>query len=113
MVGCCGPQSMIEDFEQATRGWPDELVHIERFAPLPMPPDPNEKQYTLVLSRSRLEVAVTAGQTILSALIDAGVWGYSPRPAAEEFAVHARWTGFKESRCIAIACCPRRNAGKV
>lgn len=73
MVGCCGPQSMIEEFEQATRGWPDDLVHIERFAPLAMPLDPNEKPYTLVLSRSKLEVPVTAGQTMLSALIDAGI----------------------------------------
>jgi vanillate O-demethylase ferredoxin subunit len=72
-LGCCGPESMIDDFEQATRDWADERVHIERFVPPPLPVDPNAKPYTLTLARSHLEVAVTAGQTMLSALLDAGI----------------------------------------
>jgi vanillate O-demethylase ferredoxin subunit len=72
-VGCCGPESMIEDFEQATRGWSDDLVHIERFVPLAMPLDPNARPYTLALSRSNREVAVTPGQTMLSALLEFGI----------------------------------------
>ena len=72
-VACCGPESMIEDFERATRGWSEELVHIERFVPLAMPLDPNAKPYTVALSRSKREVAVAAGQTMLSALLDAEI----------------------------------------
>jgi vanillate O-demethylase ferredoxin subunit len=38
-----------------------------------MPLDPNAKPYTLALSRSKREVAVAAGQTMLSALLDAEI----------------------------------------
>jgi ferredoxin-NADP reductase len=67
-LGCCGPESMIDDFERAADGWPSERVHIERFVPPPLPVDPNAKPYTLVLARSKLETRVAAGQTMLSAI---------------------------------------------
>lgn len=72
-LGCCGPESMIDDFEQATRDWPAERVHIERFVPPPLPVDPDAKPYQLVLSRSKKEIGVARGQTMLSALAGAGV----------------------------------------
>lgn len=67
-LGCCGPESMIDDFEHAAGDWPAERVHIERFVPPPLPVDPNAKPYTLVLARSRLETRVAPGQTMLSAI---------------------------------------------
>jgi vanillate O-demethylase ferredoxin subunit len=73
VVACCGPQGMIDDFEQASRAWPDERVHIERFVPPPLPVDPDARPYTLVLSRSNREIAVAAGQTMLAALCEAGI----------------------------------------
>jgi ferredoxin-NADP reductase len=73
VVACCGPQGMIDDFEQASRDWPDDRVHIERFVPPPLAADPDARPYTLVLSRSDREVAVAAGQTMLAALLDAGI----------------------------------------
>jgi ferredoxin-NADP reductase len=72
-LGCCGPQSMIDDFEQATRHWADERVHIERFVPPPLPADPNAKPYTLALSRSHREIVVAAGESMLAALTAAGI----------------------------------------
>jgi vanillate O-demethylase ferredoxin subunit len=72
-LGCCGPQSMIDDFEQATRDWPDERVHVERFVPPALPVDPNVKPYTLTLSRSNLETRVEPGRTMLAALLDLGI----------------------------------------
>jgi vanillate O-demethylase ferredoxin subunit len=72
-LGCCGPQSMIDDFEQATRDWPDERVHVERFVPPALPVDPNAKPYTLALSRSNLETRVEPAQTMLAALLDLGI----------------------------------------
>jgi ferredoxin-NADP reductase len=73
VIGCCGPESMIEEFEQAAEGWPADKVHIERFVPPPLAADPDSKPYTLVLSRSGREVQVRAGQAMLSGLKDAGV----------------------------------------
>jgi ferredoxin-NADP reductase len=72
-VGCCGPGSMIDDFEQATRDWPNQRVHIERFVPPVLPVDPNAKPYTIALSRSRLEMRVEPGQTMLEALVSLGI----------------------------------------
>jgi vanillate O-demethylase ferredoxin subunit len=73
VIGVCGPETMIADFERAAAGRPRENVHIERFVPPPLLPDPNAKPYTLVLAQSHREVAVGAGQSMLSALQAAGV----------------------------------------
>jgi vanillate O-demethylase ferredoxin subunit len=72
-VACCGPQSMLDDFEQATRDWPGERVHIERFVPPALPVDPDARPYTLALSRSKLEIRVDPGQTMLAALVSLGI----------------------------------------
>jgi ferredoxin len=48
-------------------------VHVERFVPPPLPVDPDAKPYTLMLSRSRREISVRAGQSMLIALQDAGI----------------------------------------
>jgi vanillate O-demethylase ferredoxin subunit len=72
-VGCCGPESMLDDFEQATRDWPAERVHIERFVPPALPVHPSARPYTLALSRSKLELRVEPGQTMLAALLSLGI----------------------------------------
>ena len=64
---------MLDDFERATRDWPGERVHIERFVPPALPVDPNVKPYTLALSRSKLETRVEPGQTMLAALVSLGI----------------------------------------
>jgi ferredoxin-NADP reductase len=73
VIGCCGPETMIADFERAAKDWPKANVHIERFVPPPLALDPNARPYTLVLARSGAEIEVRAGQTMLSALEDFGV----------------------------------------
>lgn len=72
-LACCGPAGMIDDFEQASRDWPADCVHIERFVPPPLPVDPDAKPYILALARSQLEILVAPGQTMLSALTEMGV----------------------------------------
>jgi ferredoxin-NADP reductase len=72
-AGCCGPESMLDDFEQATRDWPGERVHIERFVPPVLPVDPDARPYTLALSRSKRETRVEPGQTMLDALLALGI----------------------------------------
>ncbi|KAA0076444.1 PDR/VanB family oxidoreductase [Tardiphaga sp. P9-11] len=72
-LACCGPDGMIDDFEQASRDWPADRVHIERFVPPPLPIDPDAKPYVLALAKSKREITVAAGQTMLSALTDIGI----------------------------------------
>jgi ferredoxin-NADP reductase len=72
-IACCGPESMIDDFEQASRDWPAARVHVERFVPPPLVVDPDAVPYRLVLARSKIELDVPLGQTMLSALLAAGI----------------------------------------
>ena len=72
-IGCCGPAGMIDDFERASRDWPGERVHVERFVPPALPADPNSRPYTLALARSQIETRVEPGQTMLAALLDLGI----------------------------------------
>jgi ferredoxin-NADP reductase len=72
-IACCGPAGMIDDFEKASRDWPDERVHIERFVPPALPADPDARPYTLALSRSKVETRVDPGQTMLAALLGLGI----------------------------------------
>ena len=73
IVGCCGPEAMLADFERATAAWPAANVHVERFVPPALAVDPDAKPYTIVLARSRNEITVRAGQTMLSALQETGI----------------------------------------
>lgn len=72
-IGCCGPAGMIDDFERASRDWPSERVHVERFVPPALPADPNSRPYTLALARAQIETRVEPGQTMLAALLDLGI----------------------------------------
>ena len=73
LVACCGPESMIDDFERVTAAWPAANVHVERFvAPRPVI-DPEAKPFTLSLARTGIEIQVRAGQTMLAALQEGGV----------------------------------------
>ncbi|WP_262049158.1 PDR/VanB family oxidoreductase [Bradyrhizobium sp. Bra78] len=73
LVACCGPESMIGDFERVTAAWPAANVHIERFVAKPPAVDPDAKPFTLALARSGTEIPVRAGQSMLAALQEAGV----------------------------------------
>jgi ferredoxin-NADP reductase len=72
-VACCGPESMIDAFEQASRDWPAAHVHVERFVAPVLPVDPNAKPYVLALARSGQEIVVAAGDSMLQALTTLGV----------------------------------------
>jgi ferredoxin-NADP reductase len=72
-IGCCGPAGMVDDFERASRDWPRERVHVERFVPPALPADPHSRSYTLALARSQIEARVEPGQTMLAALLDLGI----------------------------------------
>jgi ferredoxin-NADP reductase len=73
MLACCGPPGMLDAFERATHGWPTEQIHVERFVPPPLPVDPQARSFTLVLARSHREIEVSLGQSILDALLGAGI----------------------------------------
>ncbi len=65
---CCGPGTMLDDFEQATANWPDGAAQVERFTPPVLAPDPDARPYTLVRAATGNEVAVAAGGSMLAGL---------------------------------------------
>jgi len=68
---CCGPLPMLEAFEQATSSRPPDHVHVEYFKAKEGPAV--EGGFSVTLNRSARTVDVKPGQTILDALLDAGV----------------------------------------
>lgn len=73
---CCGPAPMLAAFEQAAEVLGYGQVHIERFAAIALPeaePQAEGQGYDVVLERSGQTVQVAAGQSVLDALLDAGM----------------------------------------
>jgi ferredoxin-NADP reductase len=70
-VYACGPAGLMEAVQ--TAGWPAERCHVEHFVPPILPPDPDARDYTLVLARSGRSVNVQAGESVLTALRRIGI----------------------------------------
>jgi ferredoxin-NADP reductase len=68
---CCGPVSMLEAFEAATADRPASHVHVEYFKAKEKPAA--DGGFEVKLARSKQTIAVQPGQTILDALLSAGV----------------------------------------
>lgn len=68
----CGPQPMLDAVRAAARarGWPDERVRFELFAPPAA--EAGDAAFELVLAQSGRSLEVPADKSILDCLIDAG-----------------------------------------
>lgn len=72
---CCGPERMLDAFDEAVAGWPEDRKHAERFTAAKLAPDPDAPPYTVVLARSRKEATVRPELGLLATLdsLEAGV----------------------------------------
>lgn len=68
---CCGPVPMLGAFETATADRPPEQVHVEYFKAKEKPAA--EGGFEVRLVRSNRTIRVETGETILNALLDAGI----------------------------------------
>lgn len=68
---CCGPAPMLKAFEAATAGCTPEQVHVEYFAP--QSEKATEGGFVVELARSGKTLEIQPGQTILAAVLAAGV----------------------------------------
>jgi ferredoxin-NADP reductase len=68
---CCGPVPMLEAFERACTQVPSERVHVEYFAAKEAPAA--EGGFVVELARSNRTIPIARGQTILEALLAAGI----------------------------------------
>jgi vanillate O-demethylase ferredoxin subunit len=69
---CCGPQAMLEDFAQATGGWPAGTTSVEHFVPPPLPAAEGARAYRLCRSATGAEAEVAPGGSMLAALRQLG-----------------------------------------
>lgn len=73
VVYCCGPEPLLEAIERVTQGHAGVELHIERFAP-PLPKHlPGDFAFDVVCAESAVTVHVEAQQTVLDALLAAGI----------------------------------------
>lgn len=71
-VYVCGPRKLIVAVREIARakGWPDEQIHFESFG---AEPSADDRAITVELARSGGSLTVPADQSILDALLDAGI----------------------------------------
>ena len=68
---CCGPLPMLAAFEAATAARPPAQVHVEYFTAKDAPAKGGG--FTVVLSKSGIELVVPEGKTILDTVLAAGI----------------------------------------
>jgi vanillate O-demethylase ferredoxin subunit len=73
LVACCGSESLLESFAVATQHLDLRHIHVERFVPPTVRPDPDAAPYTLILAQSHRRIEVLAGDAMSDALRAAGV----------------------------------------
>ena len=112
---CCGPDGMLDAFEQAVAGWPDDRKHVERFTAPRLAPDPTAEPYTLVLARSGKQATVRPETGLLATLealgadipvsCEGGICGACRTPWLEGPPVHRdRVLGAAEREKEVIVC---------
>lgn len=72
-VYCCGPEPLLMAMEAACAQRPDVALHVERFVPKAFGDDAPDDGFDVELARSELTVRVGPDQSILDALLAAGV----------------------------------------
>jgi ferredoxin len=75
LLYCCGPPGLLDAVTAMAKdlGWPEEAVRIERFQPKAKPTDVPDRSLQVRANRSNRDVAVAADESILDALLHAGV----------------------------------------
>jgi ferredoxin-NADP reductase len=68
---CCGPAPMLAAFEAATAHWAPEQVHVEYFTPKFAAAQ--EGGFVVELARSKRELTVPPGKSILQCVREAGI----------------------------------------
>lgn len=72
-IYCCGPESLITAVERIARSWPPGALHVERFRGADVSTD-GDAPFEVVAVRSGVTVEVAAGQSIVGALAERGVY---------------------------------------
>jgi ferredoxin-NADP reductase len=72
-VYCCGPGGLLHAVEERASGWPEDSLHIERFAPTELGDDVADEPFIAHLKASGMSLQVSAGESILDAMARHGI----------------------------------------
>lgn len=121
LVTCCGPESMLDAFEAATKDWPATSVHIERFVAPKIEAPKGTVPYELILNKSKQSIQVPADTTVLQALrkldvhvdssCEGGICGACRIKWLEGNPIHQDLILTPEERKTDMMCCMARSAG--
>lgn len=73
-IYACGPERLLNELETIAAGWPESILHMERFSAQYSALNPyDEHEFSVTLKDSDITVRVKADQTILDALLSVGI----------------------------------------
>ncbi len=72
-IYACGPDALLTALTDSVSHWPPESLHLERFKPRSTSRSAHDEPVEVVCAAAGQTIAVKAGQSILTALQDAGV----------------------------------------
>lgn len=72
-VYCCGPAGLMAAVKSETAHWPAETAHFEYFSGVDTGLKEGDRPFTVTLARRGRSIEVGAKQSILDALLDAGI----------------------------------------
>ena len=73
LIYACGPEPMLKAVSGACDHWPEDALHVERFAPVELAEPVRAESFDVVLARTGVTVSVPPGCSILEAVESAGV----------------------------------------
>jgi ferredoxin-NADP reductase len=73
LVYCCGPEPLLAAVEAYCRTWPAGSLHVERFTARATPAGSTSAAFDVILERRGTRLSVGADQSILDAVLAAGV----------------------------------------
>ncbi|WP_396909186.1 PDR/VanB family oxidoreductase [Mycolicibacterium sp.] len=73
LVYCCGPDALISAVEDLMGAWPDNALHVERFAPSAAADFSRDTEFSVRCEESDVTVRVERGVSIIEALAAAGI----------------------------------------
>jgi len=72
-IYCCGPEPLLNAVESAAAHWPDDALHVERFAPKASGGGGADEAFEVELALTGETVSIPADVSLLDAMEDAGV----------------------------------------